>query len=315
MKPSLVSIIIPCYNAEAYVGDAITSALNQTHPDCEVIVIDDGSSDQSLGVIRSFGDAVTWESGANHGGCAARNRGLALAKGRWVQFLDADDILAPGCVKAKYSASALTDECVCTRVEAMDGTPLPAHWFMDSYDLNDIFEKGSPQTGMPLHLRENLVKVGGFRQGLPCAQELDLHMRLAIVGGIRFKTIGEVGLRIRPTPHSVSRAAGIRMSKTMARVMIDGLQLMRSDEKKFIMFKNSFVTGALTVARRLWRQGARVEALELAEVAKSLSPENWTRLGYRNHLAATAARILGFARYEELHGIFSRKHPKQSGQE
>lgn len=307
MKQSLVSIIIPCYNAEAYVGDAIRSALDQTHPDCEVIVIDDGSSDQSLEVIRSFGDAVIWESGMNHGGCAARNRGLALAKGCWVQFLDADDILEPGCVEAKYSASVVTDECVCTRVEAMDGATLPAHWFMDSYDLNDIFEHGSPQTGMPLHLRENLIKVGGFRYGLPCAQEFDLHMRLAMMGGIRFKTLGEVGLRIRPTPHSVSRTAGIRMSKTMARVMIDGLHLLRGDEKKFTRSKESFVKGALTIARRLWRQGARAEALELAQVAKSLSPENWTHLGYRNHVAATAARLLGFAQYEKLHGVFAKK--------
>ena len=160
---------------------------------------------------------------------------------------------------------------------------------------------------MPLHLRENLVKVGGVRQGLPCAQEFDLHMRLAIIAGIRFRTISEVGLRIRPTPQSVSRAAGIRMSKTMARVMIDGLHLLRSDEKKFNMVKKSYVMGALTIARRLWRQGARAEALELAEVAKSLSPENWTHLGYRNHVAAVAARILGFAHYEELHGLFARK--------
>jgi glycosyltransferase involved in cell wall biosynthesis len=91
--PPLVSIIIPCYNAEAYVGEAIWSALNQTYPECEVIVIDDGSTDSSLEVIKSFGKRVYWESGPNRGGCAARNRGAALAKGEYFQFLDADDVL------------------------------------------------------------------------------------------------------------------------------------------------------------------------------------------------------------------------------
>jgi len=94
MSP-LVSIIIPCYNAERWVKQSIQSALDQTYSPVEIIVIDDGSTDQSLEVVKSFGDKITWETGPNRGANHARNRGLDLAKGNYLQFLDADDYLLP----------------------------------------------------------------------------------------------------------------------------------------------------------------------------------------------------------------------------
>jgi len=90
--PGGVSVIIPCYNKRAYVAAAIESALAQTHP-CEVIVVDDGSSDGSLEVVRQFDGRIRWVTGPNRGGSAARNTGLQMAQGHWIQFLDADDIL------------------------------------------------------------------------------------------------------------------------------------------------------------------------------------------------------------------------------
>ena len=66
-EPALVSILIPCYNAERWVGEAVQSALDQTYPKKEIIVVDDGSTDRSLDVIKSFGPRIRWETGPNRG--------------------------------------------------------------------------------------------------------------------------------------------------------------------------------------------------------------------------------------------------------
>ena len=95
MSVPLVSILIPCHNAEAFVADAIESALGQTHPNVEVVVVDDGSTDRSLEVIRSYDGRIRWETGPCRGACAARNRALALSLGEFIQFLDSDDLLLP----------------------------------------------------------------------------------------------------------------------------------------------------------------------------------------------------------------------------
>ena len=94
MKP-FVSILIPCFNAERWIGIAIESALAQTWRMREIIVIDDGSTDGSREIIRSFGDRIRFEARPNRGGNATRNQLLALSRGDWLQYLDADDYLLP----------------------------------------------------------------------------------------------------------------------------------------------------------------------------------------------------------------------------
>lgn len=94
MKP-LVSILIPCHNAAAWVGATLESALSQTWAHVEVILVDDGSSDTSLAVVRAFTNrGVTVVTQPNSGASAARNHAFSLARGDFIQFLDADDLLA-----------------------------------------------------------------------------------------------------------------------------------------------------------------------------------------------------------------------------
>ncbi|HEX8692867.1 MAG TPA: glycosyltransferase [Longimicrobium sp.] len=92
--PGTVSVIVPCYNAAPFVGEAIDSALAQGWPAVEVIVVDDASTDGSWEVIAGYGDRVrAVRLPANRGGAHARNRGADLASGDWLLFLDADDLL------------------------------------------------------------------------------------------------------------------------------------------------------------------------------------------------------------------------------
>jgi glycosyltransferase involved in cell wall biosynthesis len=90
-----VSVIMPAYNAAAYVGRAIESALAQTHPPLEILVVDDGSTDHTADVVASFEPAVRLVRKPNGGPASARNLGAKLARGRWLGLLDADDWWQP----------------------------------------------------------------------------------------------------------------------------------------------------------------------------------------------------------------------------
>ena len=92
---SLVSIVIPCFNAGRWISEAIDSCLSQTYTNIEVVVIDDGSTDTSLEIIRNYEGLVKWVSTVNRGGGATRNAGFELSTGEFIQFLDADDYLLP----------------------------------------------------------------------------------------------------------------------------------------------------------------------------------------------------------------------------
>lgn len=92
----LVSILVPCYNAERWLAAALDSALAQTWPHREIVVVDDGSRDGSLGVARTYeSQGVKVIAKANAGAAAARNTALAAARGDFIQYLDADDLIAP----------------------------------------------------------------------------------------------------------------------------------------------------------------------------------------------------------------------------
>jgi glycosyltransferase involved in cell wall biosynthesis len=101
----LVSILIPAYNAERFLAETLASALAQTWPRTEIIVVDDGSTDDTLAVARRFeGPRVLVTTQANQGAAASRNNALALSQGDYVQWLDADDLLSPDKIAKQMAA-------------------------------------------------------------------------------------------------------------------------------------------------------------------------------------------------------------------
>lgn len=90
-----VSVIIPAYNGDRYIGEAIDGVLAQTYDDYEIIVVDDGSTDNTFQVIQQYGDRLKYLSQANEGVAASRNLGLKASQGEYIAFLDQDDIFLP----------------------------------------------------------------------------------------------------------------------------------------------------------------------------------------------------------------------------
>jgi glycosyltransferase involved in cell wall biosynthesis len=103
---TLVSILIPAYNAEPWIAQTIHSALQQTWPEKEIIVVDDGSTDRTLSVAEGFSkEGVLVVSQKNQGASAARNKALSLSHGDYIQWLDADDLLAPGKISKQMEVA------------------------------------------------------------------------------------------------------------------------------------------------------------------------------------------------------------------
>ncbi len=97
----LVSVIMPAYNTAAWIAESIDSVLNQDYPAKELLVIDDGSTDGTLEILRAYGDRIRLITQRNQGSAVARNAGLDAAHGEFIAFLDSDDVWLPGKLSAQ----------------------------------------------------------------------------------------------------------------------------------------------------------------------------------------------------------------------
>ena len=120
MSRALVSIVIPCYNAQCTIGEALESVLLQTWPLIEIIVVNDGSIDNSKEVVSKYPvDRVALISIENQGAAAARNRGLESASGEWCVFLDADDLFEPRFIEVQLATALSANADICFGDSAM----------------------------------------------------------------------------------------------------------------------------------------------------------------------------------------------------
>lgn len=193
------SVIIPTYNRENSVGEAIESVLAQTRPADQVIVVDDGSTDGTAKVLAGFGSAIEIISQANTGVSGARNAGCAAATGTWLTFLDSDDlwvperlavlerdvIAAPPEVVAHLGDLQLTGPGYSTLLFEERSIIAPkggaaANVFALDQALAGLFTQQSAIRASAYH------KAGGFDQSLSAQDDLLLFSRLALAGTFLF---------------------------------------------------------------------------------------------------------------------------------
>jgi len=193
----LVSVIVPVFNRPEKVAACLNSVHAQSHRPIEVIVVDDGSTDETPLVLEEL-RRVWAEEGSpdfqvrvirqsNAGAPAARNRGLREASGQWIQFLDSDDLLLPRKISnGLLEANRSNAEIVYCRAQFMDrsGGLLDRFWGRQlSGDWRDCFEF-SWQTMCALYSREALERIGFWNEGLIISQDWEFCIRAVISGGV-----------------------------------------------------------------------------------------------------------------------------------
>lgn len=189
----LVSIIIVTHNDRKYVGEAIESALEQTYPNCEVIVVDDGSSDGTGHFVSEhYGDRVRYQWKKNGGMGSARYAGLQVTAGRYVQHLDSDDILLPDKVTSHVNYLEANPEVafVYGRTLCFFDDERAVTWehpantrarsgnMLDSYVRNG----GFINIGQPLIRRDWIDRIGGWDLLARGCDDQDIMLRLAYAG-------------------------------------------------------------------------------------------------------------------------------------
>jgi GT2 family glycosyltransferase len=231
MKPSnnlpTVTVVIPCFNQARYLSAAILSARDQSHSPVECIVVDDGSSDGTADVAARLGARVIRQ--ANHGVSAARNAGLAAARGELIVFLDADDVLLPGALEMEAAALLSNGNAavVVTHCDAMDeeGVPLPvAHHRIDPSNLyRDWLSRNFVWTpGAAMFRRAVLGAIGGFAEDLGPAADYAVYLRLAREGRVVFAAGRAV--RYRQHAASMSRDPALMLRATLQALDRERLQ-------------------------------------------------------------------------------------------
>ena len=193
MNDVTVSVIVPTYNRGHIVADAIDSVLSQSVSPDEVIVVDDGSTDNTPEVLARFGHRITMIRQSNSGVSAARNAGIVRAKTDWIAFLDSDDLWRPERIasfKRDVQASdagvhvsnlELTGAGFRRELFQVRGFHSTGPWPLKRADGFDFAMLDPYLTGVAMR-RDWLESVGGFDRGIPYCEDVDLLCRMIFLG-------------------------------------------------------------------------------------------------------------------------------------
>ena len=217
-----ISVIVPLFNQEDYVGEALESILAQEYPNLEIIVIDDGSSDNSFRVAAEY-ESVMVLSQKNRGPSAARNRGIQTSKGELVAFLDADDLWPSR--KISIQLKPLIED---SRIDGSLGLIRKLKKVKDgaySFCLDTESFYGV-QLGSALFRRDVFRKVGLFDEKLTYSEDHDWFLR-ARENGLNIVTVDGEGLYYRVHEENMTRSSAAEKDFGLVRVLKRSLDRRR----------------------------------------------------------------------------------------
>lgn len=207
MENPLVTVVIPAYNAEQYIEHTLRSVLSQSYQNLEIVVVDDGSTDNTAAIIKSFGQKVRYLYQPNSGSCAApRNHGLKKANGEFITFCDADDVMLPDKVASQVHILVTTPEaqaCVsnyrnfggsetwedhfstCPKLSQMISHAKQLPLVLRSDQCRGLLiEENFNIASSPLFRTDHLKALKGFDESLSACEDFHLLYRAAVKGPI-----------------------------------------------------------------------------------------------------------------------------------
>lgn len=263
----MVSVVIPCHNAGRWVGETLRSVLSDQDDALEVIVVDDGSDDDTVAIVEQAGSgAVHLIRQTRAGVSRARNVGTAAARGSFIQYLDADDVLVSGTLKARLSAlsSGVVDVAYCdwVRLERRpDGAFRegdPERRRLSDRPALEILEGAWWPPGAVLYRRSLVDRILPWREDLPIIQDARFLLDAALAGGT-FAHVPAVGLKYR---------------------VLDGASLSRRHPRAFL---DDCYRNAIDLHDTWMREGTldpdrrRTLVVVLTQVARAFFPIDRTR--------------------------------------
>jgi glycosyltransferase involved in cell wall biosynthesis len=283
----LVSVVIPCYNAEQYIGAAITSVLDQTYKNFELIIVNDGSTDGSENAIKKYSgsnERIHYFFQKNQGVSASRNKGIEMAKGEFIAFLDADDVWEPTNLEIKirtlreddtidwvFSDMFVADEKL-NRTNTVKGGN-------DQQILNSLLSRTGDVINAPSNLvvKKNCLGKAGilFDTKLSTSADWDFCIQLAAK---KFK-----GKRI-PIPLWTYRVLENSMSRDVLRIEFDNLLVQYKAQEQGLFgsfwFKQKCISNNYLILAGIWWVNGKSKMKGVKYIIRSIAiyPPNITRV-------------------------------------
>jgi glycosyltransferase involved in cell wall biosynthesis len=310
--PPLVSVIIPCYNSAATVARALDSALGQTYPALEVVVVDDASRDRTCEIVRARAadERVRLVALPRNGGpAAARNAGVEAARGAYVAFLDSDDEWMPGKIAAQVTALEAEPSaslCGCDSIWVFsDGLtiqtretdrPMPG-----TESWKRLLSYAFVHTSYVLARRDLVLRLGGFDRDLLVGEDQDLWIRLALAGDVAW--VNETLVRVNNLAWGHMRTHAIREAEYLLPMIERHVTAQRDRlgpvEARRILGRRCAQIGRNLYESGHYRSGARLvlraialgyrPVSHLAFLAHASAPGQWLKRRLKRRRGVAAA--------------------------
>ena len=229
---NLVSVIIPVYNSEKFLKESIESVINQTYPNIEIICVDDGSTDNSSDILKSFSDKIFVISKPNGGLASSLNVGIAHMKGRWFKWFSPDDILYPQAIETLVNVAKTLPEntIIYSNWDIIDkhGKKIRSFFESNYNDLSEFDYNVRLLDGQQINVNTSLIPSSLFQNGCvfrnledPVTIDYDFFLHAALHYNVIFHLIPEQLIQYRIHQNQLSHK---NISKTL-----DYIQSIRSE--------------------------------------------------------------------------------------